>query len=89
MYYFVKSELPREKVDEFTNELACGQIRGVEGNIAYVTPDGVVGYDIVECRDENDCLQKYSHLTQHGLRIDEITPVEPMSEFLKDHPCKR
>ncbi len=84
MFYFVKSELPRDRVDEFTGKLAKDEIHGVDGNISFVTADGCVGYDIVECRNESDCRQKYDHLTQHGLQIDEITPIEPMAQFITE-----
>lgn len=83
MYFFVKSHLPSDKVDEFTRKLANREIRGVEGNISYVTTDGCVGYDIVECRDENDCRQKYGDLVRHGLVIDEIARIEPMGQFIE------
>ena len=83
VYFFVKSEIPCDMVDEFTSKLADKTIRGVEGNVSYVSPDGCVGYDIVECRDEQDCRQKYSHLSSHGLRIDEITPIQPMGQFIE------
>ncbi len=83
MFFFVKSELPRNKVDEFTRTLANGEIQGVEGNLSYVSPDGRFGYDIVECRDENECRQKYSHLAQYGLKIDEMRPIEPLGQFIE------
>ena len=84
MRYFVKSHLSPDKVEEFTRKVANHEVRTVEDNVSYVTPDGRVGYDIVECRDENDCRQKYSDLVQNGLMIDEMTPIEPMGQFLEE-----
>jgi len=84
MYFFVKSELSADRVDEFTRKLANHEIPSVEGNVSYVTPDGRLGYDIVECRDENECLRKYDALVQNGLKIDEICPIEPMGQFLQE-----
>ncbi len=83
MYFFVKTELPFNDVDAFTRKLADGRIRGVEGNLSYVSTDGRFGYDIVECRDENECRHKYSHLMPHGLMIDEIRPIEPLGQFVE------
>jgi hypothetical protein len=78
VHFFVKSELPENKVDEFTRKYA----KGVEGGFSYVSPDGRFGYDIVECRDENDCRQRYSQMTQLGLKIHEVSPVEPLGQFV-------
>jgi hypothetical protein len=89
VFFFVKSELPRNRVDEFTGKLANGGIQGVDGNFSYVSPDGRFGYDIVECRDEDECRQKYSHLTQHGLKIDEMRPIEPLGQFIEARKRQR
>ena len=83
MYFFVKSEVPSDKVDEFTRKVANKEVQTVEGNLSYVTPDGCYGYDIVECRDENDCRQKYNALVQSGLTIIEMKPITPMGQFIE------
>ncbi len=89
MYFFVKTEVSRDKVDEFTRRLASGQIHGVQGNMSYVSQDGCYGFDIVECNDQNECRRKYDHLTQYGLRILDVTPVETMGQFLASYKQQR
>ncbi|MBI2941505.1 MAG: hypothetical protein HYY04_13815 [Chloroflexi bacterium] len=88
-YFFVKTEVIGDRVDELTGKIARGEITGVEGNISFVSPDGRVGYDVVECRDEAHCRQKYSGYTGY-LRITEISRIEPMGQFLerwkRQHP---
>jgi hypothetical protein len=82
VFFCVKSEVPSDKVDEFTGKLASGELKGIEGNTCYVSLDGSTGYDIIECRDEKDCRQRYNHLTLAGLRILEMQQVEPFAQFL-------
>ena len=85
MHFFVKSELPGNKVDEFTRKFA----KGAGGSFSYVSPDGRFGYDIVECRDENDCRQKYSQMAQLGLKIHEMSSVEPLGQFVEARKRRR
>lgn len=89
MYFFVKTEVSEDRVDEFTRKLANNQISGVQGNVSYVSPDGRYGYDFIECQDEGDCRQKYSHLEPHGLRILEIRPVQTMGQFIQSWKQRR
>jgi len=81
--YFVRTEVPKDKVDEFTERLVNNQMRRPEGNISYVTPDGCWGYDLIECNDESECRRQYDDLTKYWLKIHEITPVMTMGHFLE------
>ena len=82
MFFFVKSEVSPDKVDELTRKIANKEITTPLGNFSFVTTDGCVGYDLIECRDEADCRQKYSALQEY-LTIREMTPIEPMGQFLE------
>lgn len=84
MYFFVKTECSRDKVDELTRKVANHEIKTPKGNISFVSPDGCFGFDIIECDSETECRQQYSDLVNQGYcRIIEMTPIEPMGQFIE------
>lgn len=80
MLFFVKTECDRKTLDELTRKVITGQIKKVRGNIVYLSPDGCIGYDIVEARDESDVRSKYAPYLPY-LRLVEIAPIVPAHEF--------
>jgi hypothetical protein len=84
VWFFVKCEVPANKVDQFTEMLANNRMKHVEGNESYVTPDGRMGYDFIECPNEKECRNRYADLVSNGLRILEVTPCVPMGQFLQN-----
>ena len=84
MWFFVRSEVPSNQIQEFTRKLANNQMKHVEGNMSYVSPDGRMGFDFIECSSESDCRQRYSDLEKNGMRLLEVTPCVPMDQFLQN-----
>ncbi|HLG51121.1 MAG: hypothetical protein IRY83_02165 [Chloroflexi bacterium] len=80
MLFFVKSECDRSTVDELTRKVINGEIQKVRGNIVYLSPDGCIGYDIVEARDESELRAKYAPYSGY-LRLVEVSPILPAHEF--------
>ncbi len=80
MLFFVKSEVVDDRADELTRKVIAGEIKKVEGNIVYLSPDGCTGYDIVEASDEASARSKYAPYSQY-LRLVEVSPVVPAHDF--------
>jgi hypothetical protein len=89
VWFFVKSEVPTNQVSEFTEKLANHRMKNVEGNTAYVSPEGRLGFDFIECASESECRQRYSDLERNGLRILEVSQCVPMAQFLKNWQQQR
>jgi hypothetical protein len=80
MLFFVKSEVEPGKLAKLTRKVIAGEIQKVRGNIVYLSPDGRIGYDIVEATDEADVYRKYSPYGGY-LRLVEVSPIVPAHEF--------
>lgn len=80
MLFFVKSVVDAGLLDELTRKVIAGEINKVRGNVVYLSPDGCVGYDIVEARDEADIRSKYAPYSQY-LRLVEVSEVVPAHEY--------
>ncbi len=89
MFFFVKTECPREKVDELTRKVVTNQVPSIRGNQVYLSTDGQCGYDIVQARNEQECRRMYERFGD-DLKILELSQIVPGQEFydqwLSRHP---
>lgn len=74
MLFLVKSEVMGDKVDELTQKVINKEIQPVKGNLVFLTPDGKIGFDIVEADSESDIRSKYQQYSNY-MRLVEITPI--------------
>ena len=86
-YFLVKTECAADKVDELTRKVANSEIPKIKGNLVFVSPDGRIGYDIIEAESEDEVRRTYQHLTQY-CRIHEITPIVPMGQYIERWKCQ-
>jgi hypothetical protein len=83
MLFFVKSEAMDGKVDELTQKIISKRIQPVQGNqYVFLSPDGRLGFDIVEANDESDVRSKYQQYSPY-MKIVEITQVMPAQDFYR------
>lgn len=80
MQFLVKSEVISGKVDELTQKVINKEIQPVKGNLVFLTPDGKIGFDIVEADNESDVRQKYQQYSSY-MNITEITPIMSADAF--------
>ncbi len=79
MLFLVKTEV-MDNVDELTGKIVRKEIAPVKGNLVFLTPDGKIGYDIVEADSESEVRSKYQQYSNY-LKFDEITPIISADAF--------
>ncbi|MBI2952692.1 MAG: hypothetical protein HYY30_00125 [Chloroflexi bacterium] len=78
----MKTQVREGKVDELARKILNKEITPVEGNLVYVSPDGKIGYNLVEARDEAEVCQKYNAYDP-WVELKEVVPVESMGQFME------
>jgi len=87
MLFLVKTEVSPDKVDELTEKVITHEIKPVKGNLVYLTPDGRIGYDIVEAESEDEIRRMYKQYSNY-LKFDEITPIVSAAHFYEQWKMK-
>ena len=80
MLFFVKTQVSGDKVNELTQKIINKEIAPVKGNLVFLSPDGKIGYDIVEADSESEVRSKYQTYGNY-LQIVEIAPIISAGEF--------
>jgi hypothetical protein len=80
MLFLVKTEVAEDKVSELSEKVIRKDIKPVEGNLVFLTPDGKIGFDIVEANSESEVRSKYQQYSSY-LKFHEITPIMAAGEF--------
>ncbi|MCL5960678.1 MAG: hypothetical protein M1358_15470 [Chloroflexi bacterium] len=82
MLFFVKTEVRPGKADELARKKTNREIQPVEGNMVYVSSDGMTGYNIVEAKDEADVCRLFNPYDAYVI-LKEVAPVESMGQYLE------
>ena len=62
MQFFVKTQVSDDKLDELTQKIMRKEIQPVKGNLVFLSPDGKIGYDIIEADSEQDARAIHPNL---------------------------
>lgn len=82
MMFFVKTEVTDGKVDELAQKIVEHAIPSVQGNIVFVSPDGRIGYNLVEAPSADAARQMFSPYRDY-ITIQEVTPILSMGHFVE------
>ncbi len=87
MLYLVKTQVRDGKIDELAGKIINREIPSVSGNIVYVTPDGAMGYNLVDTGSESAARDMFSPYDGYVDVVD-VVPIESMGQFIERYKAQ-